>query len=461
MNYHTVDGPGGKARIIPIFALIMVLLVVSSCDPENNRLGVDIFPPQDTMQVYTDTITDMETMLVTSRPRVTSLSINDDAERVHLLGSMVDTITGFSKAEIVTEFGIISAGSFGEDPYIDSLTMTFYVGDVYGDTTQEMHLMVYELYDDLNYDSTYTSDFDISGKYNTDPLLDEVIVPKPNSTYTFELDNPDLLSRIIDATNPADSVFFYNEDIQSRFPGLYITTEAVSTGGSFAMLELGNSVAGLKFKYYHDSLDQAARDTLPIRTFTIGFSPFSAQKFNIFHHDFSGTALAGIIDDPAADPAIAYAQGMAGVNVKIQLPDIRDYIGDGTVAINAARLVFYVIPDSLSGITEEEYPKYLMMETQTGDGTYNPLYDYMISGSRLLYGQLQQSNETSAFLAPKYYYNFNIGRHLQSVLSGELDNNPLYIFVNDPATNPDIIKFWSNYSGRKGGLRLELIYTKF
>ncbi len=469
MNHSIVAVPTGKTRKVPIFSAIVIFsLLMFSCDPENNKLGVDIFPPSDTMQVYADTITDMETMLVTSRPRVTSIipSINNNETRLHLLGSMVDTITGFSKAEIVTEFGLLRVGSFGEDPYIDSLSFAFYVDDVYGDTAQQLHVTIYELYDDLVADTNYTSDYDIAGKYNPTPLLDETFVPKSNSVYEFELDNPELLDRIYAASNPADSIFYYNADLQDNFPGLYITTEAVSSGGGFAKLDLGNSLAGLKFKYYHDSvyngtITQTQLDTLPLSTYTLGFSPYSAQKFNIFHHDFTGTAIADVIDDPTTDPAIGYAQGMTGVNLKIQLPDIRDYIGDGTVAINAARLVFYVLPDSISGITESEYPKYLMMETELLEGTFDPLYDFVISGSRLLYGQLQQSNESSAFLAPKYFYNFNIGRHLQSVLSGEIENNPLYIFVNEPATTPNVIKFWSNHSGMEGGLRLELIYTKF
>lgn len=464
MNHSIVAVPTGKTRKAPILSVIILLsLLIVSCDPENNKLGVDIFPPSDTMQVYTDTIRDMEAMLVTSRPRVTSItpSINNTETRLHLLGSMVDTITGFSKAEIVTEFGLIRGGAFGENPLIDSLSIALYVEDIYGDTTQQLHITIYELYDDLVADSSYKSDYDITGKYNPTPLLDETFVPKPNSVYEFELDNPELLERIYTASNPEDSVFFFNADLQEHFPGLYITTEAVSSGGGFAKLNLGNSLAGLKFKYYHDSLNTAERDTLPISNYNIGFSPASAQKFNIFHHDFTGTPLADVIDDPAADPSIGYAQGMAGVNMKIQLPDIRDYVGDGSVAINAARLVFYVLPDSLSGISEPEYPKYLMMETEYQEDTFNPLYDFVISSSRLLYGQLQQSNESSAFLAPKYFYNFNIGRHLQSVLSGEIENKPLYIFVNDPATTPNVIKFWSNYSGREGGLRLELIYTKF
>jgi hypothetical protein len=120
-----------------------------------------------------------------------------------------------------------------------------------------------------------------------------------------------------------------------------------------------------------------------------------------------------------------------------------------------------VVPDSITGIPEEEYPQQLMMETRLEDGSYIPMYDQVIGTDRVFFGMLTQSNENSAFLDPLYFYTFNIARHLQSVVSGEIVNGDLFIYVDNPATSNKIIKCWSNHSGNKGGLRLELIYTKF
>ncbi len=460
MRHRRLVGAAGNT-LLTLIAVAFTGGLFHACDPENNNLGVDIFPSEDTITVYTDTITDLETRLVTSRPRMTSLTANASDTRTFFLGSMVDSITGHTKAEIVTEFSLSRFGDFGEDPFIDSLKLYLYIGDVVGDTTAGMHIMVHEFLDSLDMDSVYYSDYDVTGKYDTEPLVDEVIIPQPNTLYDFEINDPDLLNRIIEATSPEDSIFAFNSRMQRLFPGLYITSESVSEGGALAKLQMANVQAGLTFKYYHDTLVEIAADTISLSTYNLSFNQLFAQKVNIFKHDYTGTAIASYLDDPDAAPDVAYAQGMAGVNVKVSLPDIAAKLGEGDIAINAARIVFYVLPDSIIGIPETDYPQQLMMETRLEDGSYIPLYDRVIGTEQVLFGMLTQSNENSAFLDPVYFYTFNVARHLQEVVSGAIEKSDFYIFVDNPSTSNKIIKFWSNHSGHPGGLRLELIYTKF
>ena len=468
MNLRCVE----LSKVFSRFTLIVVAItgtLLVSCEPEENRLGVDIFPPQDTILVYTDTITDLGVSLVRSRPRVTSVLEENDDSRLFLLGNLVDSMTGNSRAEIVTEFGLSVAGDFGEEPSIDSLSLWFYVNNVIGDTARELRIRVYEFLDTLSLGTEYYSDFDVTGKYDPDPLVDDTFLPEPGSTVEFKIDNQDLLDRIIDSTDPEDSVYFYNSRMQDLFRGLYITTEPVSEGGVMAELQMANDLAGLRFKYYHDSIDAAAADTLSPSTYTLSFNEYNAQKINIFHHDFTGTALEAVLDDPEARPPVAYAQGMAGVNVQVTVPDLNSILGTGQVAINTARLTFYVVPDSISGIPEEQYPEQLSMEARLGDGNVIPMYDDIINTNTYFFGRLNQSNENSAFLPPRYYYSFNVGRHFQSMINGEIGNpyDPVsgnavfYIFVNEPEVSTELIKFWSNHSGMEGGLQLELIYSKF
>ena len=463
MNHKQKVGMSGKFPVV-FFSVALMGLLLIGCEPDKNTLGIDIFPPQDGIVVYTDTITEFETKLVRSRPRVTSISLRSNSEtRTFLLGSMVDTITGLSKAEIVTEFSLSRFGDFGEDPHIESLSLWLYVNDIIGDTAQQMHVRVYEFLDSLSMDSDYYSDYDVTGKYNSEPLVDTIITPRAGESVQFVIDNQEFLNRIIDAANSTDSsLVVYNSTFQRKINGLYITTEAVGDGGSFAKLQLANDLAGMRLRYYHDSISIAARDTIPLSTYYIGFDEYFAQKVNIFHHDFTGTALESLIDNPDARPPIAYAQGMSGVNVKISVPDLEEYVGTGQVALNAARLNFYVVPDSVSGISAEDYPLQLMMDSQLPDGTPVPLYDQVTNTNPFQYGKLTQSKEKNVFDEPPlYYYSFDVGRHFQSVILGDIENNDLYIFVNDPVTTTKIIKFWSNYSDAEGGLKLELIYSKF
>lgn len=456
----------GTASGIYFLLAVAVSILMFSCEPEEDKLGVDLFPPSDTITIYTDTLNNIGTMLVRSQPVITSIEFgNSSSTRNYLLGSKVDTMTGMSRAEIITEFGISSYGDFGEDPYVDSLSLHLYFADVVGDTSQDMHITVYEFLDSLAMDSAYYSDYDVSGKYDPVPMVDEIIAPHPGELYQFPIENAALLQRIKDATNPADSVFIQNAKLQRAFHGLYITTETVSSGGAIAKVQLGSLLSGLKFKYYHDSVTTEAMDTVALSTYNIGFSNYIAQKVNIFSHDYSGTAVEALLDNPEAKPEIGYVQGMAGINVKLSLPDIVAQLGfkeDEKIAINAANILFYVVPEEISGINEEDYPDKLTMNTISKEGKAVELYDELINTNDFYFGKLTRSNEQSAFYEPLYYYNFHIGRHLQSlIIDGDLDNTDLYVYPENPEITTKIIKFWSNYSGQEGGLRLELIYTKF
>ena len=294
MRHRRLVGAAGK-MVLTLMIVVFTGGLFHACDPENNNLGVDIFPSEDTITVYTDTITDLGTRLVTSRPRMTSLTANATDTRTFFLGSMVDSITGHTKAEIVTEFSLSRFGDFGEDPFIDSLRLYLYIDEVLGDTTAGMRIMVYEFLDSLQMDSAYFSDYDVTGKYDPEPLVDEVIVPKPKTLYDFEINDPDLLNRIIEATNPEDSVFAFNSRMQRLFPGLYITSESVTEGGALAKMQMANTQAGLRFKYYHDTLVEIVADTISLSSYNLSFTQAFAQKVNIFKHDFTGTAIASMI----------------------------------------------------------------------------------------------------------------------------------------------------------------------
>lgn len=459
MKHIIKVGRREKFRFVFIISLVFALAQFS-CEPAGNRLGVDIFPPSDTILVYTDTITNFNTMLVRSRPIETSEPVGSASKnRLFYLGSINDDISGFTQAEIVTSITILAAGIFGDEPVIDSFLLSLYVAEVEGDTTQDMRIKIYEFTDSLVYGTSYYSDYDVTGKYDPEPLVDEVITPKRNTYYEFDITDQDFIDRIMDAAK--DTVFQYRSLFQERFKGLYITTEPVGTGGALAKVQLANGLSGVKFRYLPDTISIDTAELSDYNSYTMGFNELYAQKVNIFHHDYTGSPLEDLIDNPDAQPEIGYAQGLAGVNTKITIPDLEDVMGNGLIAVNAANLLFYVVPDSVSGISEEDYPTQLMMEVKFEDGTYQTLYDKVINSATSSFGRLTQSNEVSAFLDPLYYYNFQVGRHLQSVITGEIENGDLVISVNTPQSSTKIIEFWSNYSASKGGLKLELIYTKF
>lgn len=442
-----------------IYAALLVVIV--SCEPENGRLGIDLFPPSDTILVYTDTIYDIEAKLVKSNPVFTSVNFGTpNSDRIFLLGALNDTITGLSRADIATQVTYTTLGNFGADPTkLDSLKMLLYCKDVVGDTSQDMRIMIYELTESLSAYQVYYSDYDITGKYDPVPLVDEVISPAENTFYEFDIPNVDLRDRIWQAIR--DSVFESVDSVKKEFYGFYITSEVDDNSNLMAKIGLANPISRFGFTYVHDSV---AIDTVEIEDYSwyhMNFNEFYTQKVNMFHHDFSGTALEQKLDNPTAVTPVLYAQGMAGVNVQLSVPGFDKYLDSTGISINSARLVFEVLPDSLSGIDVNDYPQSIMLSSIVSDTTKEVIYDYLTNSGSRNFGSLIRSNSVSAFLNPLYLYKFNLGLHLQSVLTGAIENRDLVLYMNDPASSTEIIKLWSNESEQKESLRLELVYTKF
>lgn len=456
---------GRAGSILFFISVILVSALLKSCEPENSNLGLNLFPSDDSIYMYTDTLHNLECGIISSVPIPTSHTTKtaNITNLTNLLGSLKDTITGLSEAQIVTQSCIINKGYFHADEPVDSLRFTLYVADVEGDTLQDVRLQVYELTDSLPYDSVYYSDYDVSGKYDPTPLIDEIVNFRPDSTYEFYLDGTSYSDRIVEKAFD-DTTFRNNALYQEEFKGFYITTEPVaSEGGAMASVKLGNTLSGLKFRYLPDTISLDTAEYSDYRLYSISFHPYFAQSVNIFNHDYTGTSIESMIDNEDAHPAQGIVQGLGGVNFRIKLPDITEFLDTSeAIAINGARLVFYVVGDSTSGIDPDDYPGNLFLVTQEEDGTMLNVYDYLINSTSLTnFGKLSQDYSSNAFAEPVYYYSFNVGRHLQSIFSGERENSDFVLNVSSPSINTKYIKFWSNYSGEEGGLKLELIYSKF
>lgn len=455
---------GRGDQFLFFITIVFFSALVSSCVPENSDLGLDIFPDSDSIYVYTDTITDLDFMIVSSDAIATSLQTSSvETVVTNLLGSLKDSISGTSSAELVTQTSLSSYGIFGTEPAVDSIKFQIYFSDVKGDTLSQMRIYVYELIDTIVYDSVYYSNFDVTGKYNPVPIVDAEIIPAGDSVYTFYISDLDFINKVKAAA--ADSVFENVAMYKDLFKGYYIKTEpVVSDGGALASVVLGNASSGLSFRYLHDSVDVATADYTDYNVYRTNLHPYFCQRINIFNHDYTGTAIESMIDNPTAKPSYGLVQGMGGVNCKISLAGLEDFIDTLDVkAINGATLIFYIVPDSESGISEDDYPQNLMIVSQLEDGSYENLYDLVLNytNSTFNFGELSRSNKTSAFEDPVYYYSFNISRHVQAVVSGEIENRDLLLNIGSPKTSSDYIKFWTNYSGMEGGLKLELIYSKF
>jgi len=448
--------------VLAAFALLVGLL--SSCQVSDRELGVDILPPGDSVQLYYDTIFEIQAYPVTARPPVTSEK-NFSATRLMLLGAMEDTIVGRSVASVVTQFNSSSTFNVAPNTVIDSLFLAIHMFDYVGDTDQEINISVYEFTERIYMDSLYYSDFDPEGKYNPVPLVQQSITPENEATVELLIEDQNFIDKFLAISS--DTNYFVNDSLfKDFFNGLYITAEPVSPEGTFARIQLANPATRLTMKYANDStdVDSTAGPDYTYAHFAI--NEFSSQKINLFEHDFNGTVLEGIIDDEAASSPYSYVQGMGGVNTRFSFANLTEWMDQVPLVINSATLVFDVVPEEESGILNEDLPARLMIGSILEDGSFEPIYDYHViwindpQREAARFGGYKKAESLGMFYDTTYTYRFNMGLHFQSMIDGIKPDNDFILQLNDGLENPRISKLWSNLPTNERRIRLEIVYLK-
>ena len=447
------------------FAAIALLAgLVSSCNVKDKELGVDILPPGDSVQLYHDTIFEIQAYPVTAKRMVTS-EVTYSANKLSLLGVFEDTIVGSSKASVVTQMNTTKAFVPAPNTVIDTLFLAIRMYDFVGDTEQEIHLSVHEFTERIYMDSLYYSDYDPEGKYNPVPLVQKSFLPENESTIELLIEDQNFIDKFLAIST--DTNYFVNDSLfKDYFNGFYISAESGSSTGCMARIQLASPNTRLTMKYANDStdVDSTAGPDFSYAHFPI--NEFSSQKINLFEHDFSGSTLAGIIDMETDLSPYCYVQGMAGVNTRFSFTNLTEWMQENPLVINSAVLVLDVVPEEESGILINDMPNRLMIGTILEDESFEPIYDYHVlwyndpnkQASR--FGGYKTAESLGMFYDTTYTYRFNMPLHFQSMIDGVKPDNDFILQLNDGLENPRISKLWGNLPANKRRIRLEIVYLK-
>ncbi len=447
-----------------IAAIVVMVGLVSSCQLNDRELGADILPPGDNVLVKYDTIFEIDAYPVTAKPLVTS-EVSFSATRLMLLGAMEDTIVGRSEASVVTQFNTTIGFIAAPNTVIDSLFLAIYMSDYVGDTDQEINLSVHEFTERLYMDSIYYSDYDPEGKYNPVPLVQQSFVPEEGSTVELLIEDQEFIDKFLAVQT--DTNYFVNDSIfKDYFNGFYIIAEPVSPDGTIARIELSNPLTRLTMKYANDSTDVDSTSELDFNYAHFTINQYSSQKINLFKHDFTGTSLEEIIDDEAAVSPYCYVQGMGGVNTRFSFASLAEWMDQKPLVINAATLVFDVVPPEESGVMYDDLPARLMIGTILEDGNFEHIYDYHVLASSdpnreaARFGGYKKTESLGMFYDTTYTYRFNMGLHFQYMVDGAKPDNDFILQLNDGLENPRMSVLWGNLPTNERRIRLEIVYLK-
>jgi hypothetical protein len=415
-----------------IFGLLFFMLF-SGCETKPDYIGSDLLPSGDNFTVSFDST---QVIYGYTQPGEPLVGGNKDLQ---LLGSMIDPVFGFSKAEYVTQIGASSSsGSFGVNPKIDSVILTLHYDNISGEGNQPQLIRVYEFMEFIRKDTNYFTDEDISGLFRQ-PELGQGWLTREDTLVRIRITEEEFINKFLQAE---DSILSSSSYVQKMMYGLYITSDDVVTEGGIASIYADAEGTSLQFYYANDSVDSLSQTYLISRNI--------CQQFNLFEHNYTGYPVQEFLTDTSRNDSLLFMQSMAGIYPKIRFPGLARWIDSIPVAINEARLILPMADTTLDWQQSENFPSQLLLYLVQPDGNYGYAYDFVVAPESFggVYDEISNA------------YNFTLKVHLQSLVQGDVDNLEMIIRPSNgnKTVTRGIMYGWSEDFMKR--IRLEIIYTR-
>lgn len=422
--------------------LLVVLFFFSTCKKEPQELGLDLIENNPLDVEFSDT---------TSVVAYSQLedSLRTDETSVVLLGNTFDPVFGKTTAIVFTQISLSSASpDFGTNPQCDSLVFSLQYTGYYGDTTMPQTFRFYEITEQIYLDSSYYSNQQLAydpvalenytfTPHPTDSVLVDTTKYEPHLRFTM---NPALGDIILSAP---ESALDSNVSFREYFKGLAIVPDDVAAEpgrGALLYFNFYANISRINLYYHNDEEDSLVYRLSLNSTSNARFVHFDHQGYQDASDIFRQQTILG---DTALGQSQVYIQPMAGVKVKIEFPNLLNWVKENNIAVNEAQLIFY------NHEPEGQYPapSRLALYKLNDDGTLGFLID---------------QSEGDTYFDGRYSgnrYRFRINRYIQQVFNGDESNNGLYLFPSSASINASRVVLNGSHSAADK-ITLQLIYTK-
>ncbi|HKI88767.1 MAG TPA: DUF4270 domain-containing protein [Draconibacterium sp.] len=437
-----------KNSIFTGLAALMALFFYG-CN-KSNELGMELLPSSDLIKVKNTIIKD-DISGYTFRED----SVRTDEQSHSLLGSFTDPRFGNTTVDFATQFRLSTYPKYGTNPVADSVKLYLYYRYIYGDTVTSQRIRAYELESPINADAKYYENADLKSMASDQLLGEAEFTPKIaldsiTSDTLYQLIVIPLDVSLGEKLVNADSLQMINNDVFLEFfKGLYIETEKV-TGDGGAILSLdaasNSTFQGSALVVYYNNDENVAADTPDTLSMPYIITQFSA-RVNHFEHDYSGTAFNASLNSESNADSLIYIQSTGGLESKIIIDNISNWVDSTDVAINKAELIFQ-IDTMASDLEKYPPPSQLLFIAINDDGSQYLPVDYLFSPT--FYG---------GRLNADYTYHFNITQHVQQIIDGIAGNNGFYLTTAKKGSEANRVVLKGSTSGT--GIKLIITYSKF
>jgi len=412
----------------------MLFLSFTACD-NSDEIGWNLTPPGEKFKYHIDSTT------VVTAYTFRQDSVTCENRDPTLIGSINDPLFGSSSADIMAQLRLSSNEvDFGVNPKIDSVVMILKYAGYYGDTTSLQKISIHEMTRSLYYDSTYYSNLNPAGYYDSINQVGEIsYYPTPSADSIYIRLSNDFGNRLLntDTANLTD-----NDTWLAYFKGLYFKSYPAEGVGSLVYLNLADGNSRMVMYYHNDEADSL--------NFELFINSNSAW-INLFKHHYEGTPILSKINDSTTVYPEVYAQSMGGLRnyIKFEFPDSITSIIESGVTINKAELIITAADDPT--VTPFSRPASLRIY-KCGDGYVNQYIDDLSLGEDYYGGTFNSTTST---------YHFNIGRHIQSIMHPDANQRitnkgMLLVLTNERISGNRVIL--KNGPGN-GSMKLVITYT--
>ena len=437
-----------------LYMLFICVAFLTACsDP--TVLGADLLEEDQSAVGFSDTFMIKATTIESDSVRTYSPGTQ---LRTYLLGEMNDPFFGTSRAELYVEPRLPFLNPDFTFTKADSLVLVlpYDTSKIYGSTAEPFGIEVFELMESMDRTADYYSDATFLaemmplGSFTVMPVADTARIVDYSqglsdtilvtNQFRMALD-PALatdLIRLDSAAYASDSAFV------EAFKGLYIKP-TTSNEGMLALDLFNDANAGL-YLYY------TKNDTVP-QQIQYQLNPFSAKVVN-FSHDNAGTVVGNAVNDADSIAEFVFVQGMAGVDTKIELPDL-SFLKN--TIINKAELELRIAPFEDDKVFFTPISQ-LILAKDTDDGIRTVIDDIAFITLRgLTLSNFFGGDVEAGTNGEPDIYRMNLSAHIQSVVDG-VESNILYISAFPKAEEGGRSIIYGNHPDF--GIKLKIAFTE-
>ncbi len=392
----------------------LVSCIFFSCKKDEQTVGLGLQPDSDGLNIFQDSVFFSGSILKGD-------SIRTDELGESFLGNYLDEEFGQSRSTFYGQLELPGNNldlGLPENLILDSVVLTFRSTQRILGGLEAQSFSVYELDEDLYQDSLYYSDRvalttstdivrigdDVVGLTNAtditrgDSIFEVIRIPLENSFGQLLLNES------------GGSVFENNESFQSIFKGLAVQSNTLDAG--IIGLDINDDLSGLTL-YYRDTT-LAETDTTDV---TFPFDNSSAY-YNYYERDYN-SSIFGNPQMEIENNELVYLQGLDGTIAKFDVIDFPEYlIGDSNIVVSSAELIV-PIDENLN----DKYPIPPGLFISVGNS---------LDSLKILEDQIFGSSIGGSYDSSRDAYVFNVSLHIQNILKGTAEVEPLWLSVNPP-----------------------------